>query len=67
MILRTSLAIVRREHIEAASAHIGWDVFLGVEKLDTVFYNRSCTAQYVRETLINHDGLDPHIVVRRST
>jgi hypothetical protein len=66
MILRSSLALVRGCAIHADVAHVGWDVFLGTQKLDTVFYNRSCTAQYVRTTLINHDKHDPNIVVRRS-
>lgn len=66
MILRNSLALVRRTPISADTAHVGWDVFLGTEKLNTVFYNRDCTAQYVRTTLISHDHYDERIVVRRT-
>jgi hypothetical protein len=64
MMLRHALSVVRNEPM--AAPHIAWDVFLGTNKLDTVYYNPSCTAQYVRETLIKHDRLDPEIVVRRS-
>jgi hypothetical protein len=67
MMLRKSLSLVRGQQVSAATAHIGWDVFLGVEKIDTVYYNRNCTAQYVRETLITHDKFDDKIVVRRSS
>lgn len=66
MLLRESLSQVRRQPIHAECAHVGWNVFLGAKQIDTVYYNRSCTAQYVRETLIKHDGYDGNIVVRRS-
>jgi hypothetical protein len=67
MMLRASLELVRRQPISAETAHISWDVFLGARKIDTVCYNRSCTAQYVRETLIEHDSYDANIVVRRAS
>lgn len=64
MMLRHALAVVRQQPM--IDAHIAWDVFLGTKKLDTVFYNPSCTAQFVRETLIKLDRLNPEIVVRRA-
>jgi hypothetical protein len=45
---------------------IGWDVFLGRKCIDTVFYTPDCDAEYVRASLINHDGYDSRIVVSRS-
>lgn len=46
-----------------------WDVYKpmpGTNKdreLDTVFYDDNCTAEYVRDGLINHDGYHPSIYV----
>jgi hypothetical protein len=31
--------------------------------VDTVFYTADCDAEYVRKSLINHDGFSPNIVV----
>lgn len=52
------------------SRMIAWDVYLpreyeGSIQIDTVFYNRGCAADYVRRSLIEHDGYDPRIVVVR--
>ena len=33
--------------------------------LNRVYYNTSCDADYVRQSLINHDGYDPEITVRK--
>lgn len=41
-----------------------WDVFLGKTLVDTVFYTKDCDAEYVRRSLINHDGYDSRITVR---
>lgn len=41
-----------------------WDVYLGRKQIDTVFYTKDCDAEYVRTSLINHDGYDYRIVVR---
>jgi hypothetical protein len=48
------------------SANGGWDVYLNGKKIDTVFYTPDCDAEYVRTTLINHDGYNPSIVVKRA-
>lgn len=45
--------------------HQAWDVYLNGRLIDTVFYDADCTADYVKRGLINHDGYDPRIVVRR--
>ena len=41
-----------------------WDVFVKGRWIDTVFYTKDCDADYVRRSLINHDGYDSRIVVR---
>lgn len=40
-----------------------WDVYLNGKKIDTVFYMPDCDAEYVRTSLINHDGYDARITV----
>jgi len=44
---------------------IAWNVYIEGRLLTTVFYNETCDAEYVRTTLINHDGYPSHIKVRR--
>ena len=44
----------------------GWNVYLYGKLLDTVFYTSDCDAEHVRTNLINHDGYNPNITVRRS-
>ena len=48
------------------TASIAWDIFLNGKHIDTVFYAPDCDRDYVRRSLINHDGYDSRIVVRRS-
>lgn len=40
-----------------------WNVYVGRKQIDTVFYTKSCDADYVRRSLINHDGYDYRIRV----
>jgi|TARA_Y100000034_G_scaffold113405_1_gene148390 hypothetical protein len=42
-----------------------WNVYLGGRKIDTVCYDSSCDAAYIRDGLINHDGYNSRIRVRR--
>jgi hypothetical protein len=42
-----------------------WNVYLGDYMITTVFYTKDCTAEYVRQTLINHDGYPSAITVRK--
>lgn len=42
-----------------------WNVYFRGKLIDTVFYDRDCTAWYVRHGLINHDGYHPNITVRK--
>jgi hypothetical protein len=44
---------------------IAWNVYLGTKLLTTIYYTDDCDAEYVRSTLINHDGYDSRITVRR--
>lgn len=48
---------------------IAWDVIKvinGKQKVvDTVFYTPDCDATYVYKSLVEHDGYDPTIAVRR--
>jgi hypothetical protein len=45
---------------------IAWNVYLNGRIIDTVFYDKNCDKEYVRNGLINHDGYDPRIVVRKA-
>jgi hypothetical protein len=42
-----------------------WNVYLHGEKIDTVFYNNNLDKDYVKRGLIDHDGYDPSINIRR--
>jgi len=46
------------------SANIGWNVYLNGKKIDTVYFTPGCDAEYVRKSLINHDGYNADIVVK---
>jgi hypothetical protein len=47
------------------SAHQAWNVYLNGRKIDTVFFDATCDRDYVLRALIDHDGYDPAITVRR--
>lgn len=44
--------------------HKSWDVYLKGKLIDTVFYSPDCDAEYVRKSLIDHDGYDYRIIVK---
>lgn len=47
--------------------HQAWSVSLNGREIDIVFYDLSYTsAEEVKRSLVNHDGYDPSIVVRRA-
>ena len=52
-------------------SQISWDVFipsrkgLGLIHIDTVIFNAGCDADYVKRSLIDHDGYSRDIVLRR--
>jgi hypothetical protein len=41
-----------------------WKVYANGRLVTEVYYDLDCNAEYVRQTLINHDGLPSNIVVR---
>lgn len=43
---------------------IAWEVYLDGEQINTVFYTADCDSEYVRTTLINHDGYPSNIIVK---
>lgn len=48
------------------SKQIKFLVFLNNELIDEVYYDANCTERYVRNTLINHDGYDSEIIVKKA-
>ena len=55
---------------KAAAAGVGvrmvaWDVYRGRRCIDTAFYMPDCDAEYVRSSLVGHDGYPADITVRR--
>lgn len=44
---------------------IGWNVYLRGRKIDTVWFDADMTADDVKRSLVNHDGYDAAITVRR--
>lgn len=47
-------------------ANVAWNVYLNGKLIDTVFFMPDCDADYVRNSLTNHDGYDSRIVVRKA-
>jgi hypothetical protein len=43
-----------------------FDVYLNGKNIDTVFYTKGFTADEVRQSLINHDGYNLNIVVKKA-
>ncbi len=46
-------------------ASIGWNVYLKGKLIDTVFFESNCDKGYVYRALVNHDGYDPAIIVKK--
>ncbi len=44
---------------------IAYDVYLNSKLIDTVFFDQSCDIEYVKNSLINHDGYDYRIIVKK--
>lgn len=57
--------IHEKKSSKEAGAHQAWDVILNGKVIDTVFYDADCDADYVKRGLINHDGYDAGIEVRK--
>ena len=44
---------------------MSWDVYLRGHWIDRVWFLDICDAEYVRTSLINHDGYNSEITVRK--
>ena len=44
-----------------------WNVYLGNRLIDSVYYTKDCDREYVKSSLINHDGYNSNIVVKKVT
>jgi len=42
-----------------------WNVYLGEKQIDTVFFEADCSGEYIKDSLINHDGYNPNIFVKK--
>jgi hypothetical protein len=40
-----------------------WDAFLNGKYIDTVFFSESFDHEYVKKSLVEHDGMNPDIKV----
>jgi len=45
---------------------IFWDVYLKGRLIDSVPYTEDCSYEYVKNGLINHDGYNPCIEIRKA-
>ena len=54
---------LRTTHKETAMQ--AWNVYLNGKLMDTVFYDPDCKKDYVLNGLINHDGYDPAITIKK--
>jgi hypothetical protein len=43
-----------------------WNVYLNGRVIDSVFFDKDCDEWYVKRALINHDGYNPSIQVRKA-
>ena len=51
---------------QARNPMVAWNVYLRGKRIDTVYYDPDFTAAEVRRGLIDHDGYDPAITVRKA-
>lgn len=42
-----------------------WDVYLRGKYIESVFFDEDCDHDYVYSSLVEHDGYDPSIKVRK--
>jgi len=46
---------------------IKWNIYLNNRVIDSVFFlSLSCGKDYIYDSLVNHDGFDSRIIVRRA-
>lgn len=43
-----------------------WNVYLNGRLIDTVFFDKTCDEHWVYDSLVNHDGYNPNIIVKLS-
>lgn len=46
-----------------APKYNAWVVYLGDRPINTVYFTIDCDREYVRKSLIEHDGMHPNIQV----
>ncbi len=44
---------------------MAWKVYLHGKLIDIVFFDVDCDHNWVYDSLVNHDGYDPAIVVKK--
>lgn len=42
-----------------------WNVYLYGKNINTVYFNKGIDQKYVYDSLVNHDGFNPNIKVRK--
>ncbi len=58
--------LLPKKYQKKANPSVGWNVYLRGKWIDKVFYDTSYrSADEVKRSLVNHDGYDPAITVRR--
>jgi hypothetical protein len=57
--------MTERHIVSTACQQVAWNVYLNGKLINTVFYTPNCDKDYVLDGLINHDGYDPAITIRR--
>ncbi len=50
---------------ETTKPQEAWDVYEGMRWIDRVFYVAGMTAEEVKRSLVDHDGYNPRIMVRK--
>lgn len=43
-----------------------WNIYLNNRIFDVGFFTGNCDSQYIKWSLVNHDGYDSRIIVRRA-
>ena len=52
-------------NMSEAPRQIAWQVFLGGKEINTVYFTPDCGAEYVKNSLVDHDGMNPNIQIRK--
>jgi hypothetical protein len=56
---------IKENTLKRGISMIFWDVYLKGKLVDSVPYEKTCNKEYVLQSLINHDGYNPNIKVKR--